>query len=159
MARKKPAKPFDEKISVEIVELAKNGKTNKQISEYLGLAVNTIDKWTTSKESLIKAIKEARGPTDDTVEATLLQKALGYHKECIKIFYDPKLGEVIEHKYMEFVAPDLGAQCMWLKNRRPNQWRESKSILLENVNETQKVQILSDLGKNITEALKKWTED
>ena len=159
MARKKRGPSFSEDLAKEIIDIAKQGATNKQIGEKLGLTEQTIENWTTEKESLIKAIKEAKEPTDNTVEATLLQKALGYKRETVKLFFDPKSLQVIEHRYMIDVEPDLGSICMWLKNRRPEKWRESKSLIVENVNDASKNQILSEVGTQILASLNKWNDE
>jgi len=143
----------------EILELAKTGKTNKQIAECMGLTTRTIENWTTQKDDLIKEIKLAKEPTDNTVEATLLQKALGYKYETIKLFFDAKTGTVIEHKYTEFVQPDTTSAIFWLKNRQPEKWRDVKRIDVDSTKDNQTAQVVSELGSKIVDALSKWTNE
>lgn len=142
----------------EILRLAEDGKTNAQIAAKLGLAVETIEKWTSQKEDLIRAIKEAKEPTDNTVEATLLQKALGYHKETVKVFFDSKTGQVIEHRYIDFVEPDTASAIFWLRNRQPDRWRESRNIQIEDTTKAQEIAAMTEVGSKIIEALEKWNK-
>ena len=37
-------------------------------------------------------------------------------------------GKIVEHKYVEHYPPDTAAICFWLKNRRPDQWRDAQRI-------------------------------
>ena len=37
-------------------------------------------------------------------------------------------GKIIEHKYIEHYPPDTTAALFWLKNRRPDRWRDVQRI-------------------------------
>ena len=53
------------------------------------------------------------------MEGTLYHRAVGYSYDSEKIFSN---GERIQ--YREHVPPDVTAQMFWLKNRRPDEWRD-----------------------------------
>lgn len=156
--RKKRGQSYNPKFREQILCLAEDGKTNEQIAQKLGLCVDTIRNWTSQKEDLIRAIKEKKEPTDNTVEATLLQKALGYHKETVKLFFDTKTSTVVEHRYIEFVEPDTASAIFWLRNRQPDRWRESRNIHIEDASKTQEIAAMTEIGGKIIQALEKWNK-
>lgn len=60
---------------------------------------------------------------DRQVEKSLLQRALGYSYEEISEKYED--GVMTERKVTKkHVVPDTTAQIFWLKNRKPEQWRD-----------------------------------
>ncbi len=36
--------------------------------------------------------------------------------------------KIVEHKYIEHYPPDTTAALFWLKNRRPEQWRDLQRV-------------------------------
>lgn len=68
---------------------------------------------------------------DQDVENALLRRALGFeYKEVIE--EETKLANGMVKKYTKTVKrvalPDVTAQIFWLKNRRPDRWREKQDI-------------------------------
>ncbi len=67
---------------------------------------------------------------EDEVEAALLKRALGFDHEEVhqEAVIDKKSGEVLEalktRKVLKVIPPDVRALLFWLKNRRPDRWRE-----------------------------------
>ena len=37
-------------------------------------------------------------------------------------------GKTVEHKYIEYYPPDPTSMIYWLKNRRPDRWRDVQNI-------------------------------
>jgi hypothetical protein len=64
---------------------------------------------------------------DDRVERSLYNRAIGYSYDAVKIFCS-RDGEIIEAPYVEHVPPDVTACIFWLKNRRPQDWRDVSGI-------------------------------
>lgn len=95
----------------------------------------TIYVWQAKHKTFYEALKGAKGIADDMVEASLFRRAVGYSHKAVKIFYNAKMDEVTEHHYIEHYPPDTVAAIFWLKNRRPDDWREKTDIAIEdNVN-------------------------
>jgi hypothetical protein len=90
---------FDEAYLPEAVEYAKQGMTDVQIAEAMGVEVRTLYRWYAAYPQLRQAVKGAQDIQDDQVELSLLHQA--------------KTGNTT-------------AQIFWLKNRRPNEWRDRK---------------------------------
>ena len=64
---------------------------------------------------------------DDRVERSLYQRANGYLHRAVKVFMR-RDGTTVEHKYIEHYPPDPTSMCFWLKNRRPDRWRDVQNI-------------------------------
>lgn len=86
------------------------------------------------------AIKKGKAPVDTAVENALLKRAKGYsYVETTTEFDVVDTGKVdedgkpiIEHKIKSVktvkkeMPPDVGAAALWLKNRKPDKWREKR---------------------------------
>lgn len=108
---------------------ARDGLTDKQIAYNIGINVCTLYDWKNNYSDISNALKKGKEVVDRQVENALLKRALGYtyiEKRVKKDF-----GEVVEETLIEKeVVPDTTAQIFWLKNRKPEQWRDK----VENVN-------------------------
>lgn len=114
-------------LATAIVNLAKQGKTVKEIAQTLGIAESTIYLWQAQGGKLSESIKEAKRQVDDMVEASLLQRALGYSAPETKYFAHE--GVVVDEKEtIKHYPPDATSAIFWLKNRRPEEWRDKVEI-------------------------------
>ena len=71
--------------------------------------------------------RPSKDEADNRVERSLYARATGYSYDAVKIFHT-KDGKVIKVPYTEHVPPDVTAQIYWLKNRRPDHWRDVQNI-------------------------------
>ena len=122
--RRKVGRPSKLPERVEkIMQLAREGKTDAQIADAVGVSTRTITLWKTQDWQFLLALKENKAMADDLVEATLFQKATGYTLKRKKKEIDHDGEEkVIETE--EPIPPDTTAMIFWLKNRRPSEWRD-----------------------------------
>lgn len=120
------------KYRPEFVEQAKRlcrlGATDKDMAEFFGVHVDTIAEWKNVHAEFSDALKAAKAETDAQVERRLFERAMGYVHPAVKVFYDSKTGSVVEHPYTEHYPPDTTAAIFWLKNRKPEEWREAKAV-------------------------------
>ena len=119
---------FNSRIATTIAVLAEEGKTDEEIAKRIGVNVHTLKNWKGEYAALVTALKDARSVADGLVEATLFQRACGYSAPAVKVFYDSKTGQVIEHNYIEHYPPDTVACIFWLKNRQPKKWRDAHRL-------------------------------
>jgi hypothetical protein len=77
------------------------GATAPEIANYIGTSVASFDRWTMKHEELREALKRGREASDDRVEESLYRNAL---------------------------AGNTTAQIFWLKNRRPDRWRDVQQL-------------------------------
>ena len=104
---------------------ARDGLTDKQIAEIMGVAYSTFRDWIKRFPALSAPLKRGKEVIDRQVENALLKRALGYeYVETTKELTD--LGLTVTKQVTKQVAPDTTAQIFWLKNRKPQEWRDKK---------------------------------
>lgn len=102
---------------------ARDGCTDKEIAANIGINPDTLYTWKKKFPILADALKKGKDVVDRQVEKSLLQRALGYSYEEKSEKYEG--GVMTERKVTKkHVAPDTTAQIFWLKNRKPEQWRD-----------------------------------
>lgn len=80
---------------------ARDGLTDEQIAHNMGIATSTLYDWKKKYSEISEALKKGKEVVDIEVENALLKSAL---------------------------EGNITAQIFWLKNRKPNRWREKQSI-------------------------------
>ena len=113
---------FNEQIAAIIIRLASQGRTDEQIAETVGISRKTLYNWKAKDEDFAEKIAASKDVADDLVEKCLFQRATGYSHPETKVFF--KDGEFFEHTVEKHYAPDVTAQIFWLKNRKPQEWRD-----------------------------------
>ena len=108
---------------------ARNGLTDEQIAKNMGISRSTLAEWKKKYSDISDTLKKGKDVVDIEVENALLKKALGYsYKETTKeLSVDKETGEsklVVTKEVTKHIAPDTTAGIFWLKNRRPDEWRD-----------------------------------
>lgn len=109
---------YDEKA----YKLCLLGATDKQIGDFFGTSEQTINKWKNDNPSFLESLKRGKDQADQAVAASLYHRALGYSHKAVKIFNHQGSPLVVD--YTEHYPPDTTAAIFWLKNRRPDHWRD-----------------------------------
>ena len=120
---------------------ARDGLTKEQIAHNMGIHIGTLCEWQNRFPKFHEALKRGCEPVDIQVENALLKKALGFEyeetiTEIIKTPYVDKDGVTKEkeqkhiRKVTKQALPDTTAQIFWLKNRRPDKWRDRQEQLI-----------------------------
>ena len=122
---------------------AKDGLTDEQIAQNIGIAASTLYEWKKQYPEISEALKKGKEVVDRHVENALLKRALGYKYEEIKTEKTNE-GKKVTVTVKE-VVPDTTAQIFWLKNRKPDQWRDKRDI--EHSGEIGGVVIVDDIPK------------
>lgn len=80
--------------------------------------------WQALHAEFLAAVRVGKEAADDRVERSLYQRAVGYTFDTVTIFAPTTVrnAAVIEHR--EHCPPDVGAQKLWLTNRRRDAWKE-----------------------------------
>ena len=124
---------------------ARDGLTDKQISHNMGVAWSTLKIWKTRFPALTDALRKGKEVVDREVENALYKRALGYWVTETKTTTLPD-GAVKVEEIRKLVAPVTTAQIFWLKNRKPDQWREKNDLTLTPSNGV--LESLMELHKN-----------
>lgn len=106
---------------------AREGLTDEQIAHNMGSAERTFTEWKARFPAIRAALKKGKAPVDLEVENALLKRARGYD-------YEETVTEIVQgadgterkqvRKHKRHMPPDVTAQIFWLKNRRPDRWRD-----------------------------------
>lgn len=124
MGRPSKYKPENaEKVRV----LCEHGATNKEVADFFQVDLSTIRNWATTYPEFFAALKLGKTAADDRVEQSLYHRAMGYSHDAVKILMT-KEGDVYREEYVEHYPPDTVACIFWLKNRRPEQWRDKVEV-------------------------------
>lgn len=102
---------------------AKDGLTDEQIAYNIGITAKTLYEWKKQYSEICEALKKGKEVVDRQVENALLKRALGYEYDEITMEYGKETKRVTKQ-----VVPDVTAQIFWLKNRKPDQWRDKRDI-------------------------------
>lgn len=109
---------------VQIAEaIAQRGATDMELADAFDVSVRTIYAWKHKHPEFLQALKVGKFEADSRVERSLYQRAVGFEHDAVKIFCG-KDGEVTQVPYREYVVPDTAAASFWLKNRKPDEWRD-----------------------------------
>lgn len=76
---------------------ARDGLTDEQIAHNIGISTSTLNNWKNKYVEILESLKKGKEVVDYAVENALLKNAL---------------------------RGDTTAQIYWLKNRRPDKWRD-----------------------------------
>ena len=90
-----------------------NGITPGELAGQLKISLTTLNRYRKQYPEFGELFKEAASAKDDLVEEALLKRATGY-----------------ENNSGKEVPPDVRAAMFWLKNRRPENWKDSREIAL-----------------------------
>lgn len=106
---------------------ARDGLTDKQIAEKIGISKQTFYDWKKKYADFSDALKNGKEVIDRQVENSLLKRALGYEYEEVSEKFEG--GILTERKVTKKqVVPDTTAQIFWLKNRKPSVWRDRAQV-------------------------------
>ena len=102
---------------------ARDGLIDEQISEKMGINRRTLTDWKNKYDPISLALKRGKEVVDRQVENALLKRALGYEYEEVKEKFEGGILTEWTVTKKEVVA-DTTAQIFWLKNRKPDTWRD-----------------------------------
>jgi transcriptional regulator with XRE-family HTH domain len=103
---------------------AREGLTDEEIARKIRINPDTLYEWKKRFSEISEAIKKGKEVIDFEVEQALLKRALGYsYTETRKeIDANGKKKVIVTEKHVE---ADTAAQIFWLRNRKPDKWRNN----------------------------------
>ena len=109
---------------------AKDGLIDEQIAANIGITTTTLYDWKKKYADFSDALKKGKEASDYEVENALFKSATGYEYEERK-----EVQEVVDgvmRKRVEVtrkqVPPNATSAIFWLKNRKPDKWRNKQEI-------------------------------
>lgn len=128
MAKGKYQEWLTEEGLLRIQGWARDGLTNEQIAQNIGINPDTLYTWMKKYSEIAESLKRGKEVVDIQVENALLKRALGFH-------YEEEIaaatGEVVQ--VTRYEKPDVTAAIFWLKNRKPNTWRNKEKADIDKI--------------------------
>lgn len=102
---------------------SRDGLTNEQIAKNIGINVKTLYDWKNKESNICNSLKKGREVADYEVENALFKRAVGYTIQVNeqKIDKDGCIHDLVKDVH---IPGDTTAQIYWLKNRKPDKWRD-----------------------------------
>lgn len=114
---------------IQLEGWARDGLVDEQIAHNIGIAPSTLYEWKNRYPDITEALKKGKEVVDRQVENALLKRALGYR------YIEKKVEEsddgIKTTNTIKEVVPDTTAQIFWLKNRKPEEWRDRRDVSVQ----------------------------
>lgn len=117
--RKSGYKPEYDK---QAAKLCKLGATGLDLADFFDVCEKTIYNWCNEHPAFKKAVSSGKDYADEKVERALYHRAVGYEHE--DTHFSAFNGVVTKTSYMKHIVPEVKAQIFWLKNRKPDEWKD-----------------------------------
>ena len=126
MGKEKGGRPskYRPEFAVQAEKLCKLGATDQELADFFEVDVRTVYRWKGEHDEFCQSQKVGKVHADDRVERSLYQQAIGYEQDEVKIFMPATAEAPVYAPYRARIAPNVTAAIFWLKNRRPEQWRD-----------------------------------
>lgn len=118
---------------IKIEGWARNGLSDEQIAHNIGIRRETLYAWKKQHPNIANALKKGKEVVDLMVENALFKRAMGYEYEETTLertwneaseCWDMVPTKVVHKKQ----AADPTSMIFWLKNRKPEEWRDKQNI-------------------------------
>jgi hypothetical protein len=117
---------YQPEYAEKALTLCKGGATVREVAEFFEVTERTIHNWSHEFPEFFRALKTGREAADARVEQSLYRRALGYSFDSVHI--SAWQGVAIQTPIVTHVPPDVTAAIFWLKNRKPQEWRDVKAV-------------------------------
>ena len=114
---------------------ARDGLSDKQIAHNIGITQTTLYEWQKRFPELSETLKKGKEVVDREVENALLKRAMGY--EYTEVTQEPVTDKDtgvtemrVTKRVTKQIVPDVTAQIFWLKNRKPEEFRDKRDVEL-----------------------------
>jgi hypothetical protein len=118
------------------VKLYEAGYTDAQVATVFCVTEQTLNNWKNDYPVFFESLKSGKNMSDDAVEKSLYKRANGYEVP----FEETEEGETEKGVYskvkrgVKHLPGDVTAQIFWLKNRRPDRWRDRQDLTVDVTN-------------------------
>lgn len=149
MARGKYHEWITEDGLLKLEGWARSGLTDEQIAKNMGIAAGTLYEYKKRYPEIDESLKKGKAPVDIEVENALLKNALGYEYEetetIVTIAEDGTKTQRVK-KIKRYAQPDTSAAIFWLKNRKPEEWRNTSQAYKDKT-EAETAKLIAETAK------------
>lgn len=136
---------YNKDFPLKAEDYARQGMIDEEIWKKLGVGKTAYYRYVFEYKDFRDALKRGKAPVDVEVENKLLKRAQGYEYEEVMVEYKPgikvlagkkpeeideKAKPTLIRKTKKMVIPDVVAIIFWLKNRRPDLWRDRQETVI-----------------------------
>uniref|UniRef100_A0A6H1ZJD0 Putative DNA binding, helix-turn-helix domain containing protein n=1 Tax=viral metagenome TaxID=1070528 RepID=A0A6H1ZJD0_9ZZZZ len=125
---------FNKEIKAKAEKLSRRGFTDQEIADILDVNKTTIVRWKLKHAEFCTSMGLWKEQADDKVEKSLFERACGYSHPDTKAQWVEttelidgelvKCGKWVYADMIKHYPPDTPAASLWLRNRRPKDWRD-----------------------------------
>lgn len=122
--KKKRGRPdtYRPEFCKQAAELCLLGAIDVDLARFFEVTEKTINAWKETYPDFRLALKKGKEVADAIIAKSLFQRGKGYTHREEKIFcYE---GQIIRAETLKHYPPETIACIFWLKNRRPDLWRD-----------------------------------
>lgn len=109
---------------------ARDGLTDIEIANNMGISVRTFYNWVKKEVRIMQAIKKGREPLIVEVEDAFIKECFGYWVTETKTI-EKDDGSIETQKTEKYMRPVTASQIFFLKNKKPERWKEKQEIKSE----------------------------
>lgn len=117
---------LDKEQAQVITHLCMLGATEAELAAYFEVSTKAFNSWVTQFRGVAQAVRQGREIADAKVTASLFKSAIGYEHEDVHI--SNYMGQITETKIIRRYPPNAQSCMFWLKNRRPDLWKEKVDL-------------------------------
>ena len=134
MAKSSKIEEFEtDDMLIKIQGYARDGLSEPQIAVNIGLSPASLSRFKKKSSKIANALKQGREIADRYVENALYKNAIGfdYDETTEERKFNPLTGQfemVVTKVVHKKVLPQNSAQIFWLKNRKPDEWRDKRIV-------------------------------
>lgn len=121
----RPSK-YKPEFAKQAAKLCLLGATDANLADFFGVSVSTINLWKVQHVEFSESIKVPKAEADERVEQSLYRRAMGYEHDEVDIRVIDSA--VVQTPTRKFYPPDSTAMIFWLKNRKPQEWRDKQEV-------------------------------
>jgi hypothetical protein len=117
---------YSPRMAVIARKCCEHGMTDSEVADMLGIGLATLYRWKVEYPAFSRVFKLGKEAADDRVERSLYSRAIGYD-------YIAEKAAMTRHgqktmRYRQHIPPDTAAAVWYLKNRRPDRWRDAHRL-------------------------------
>lgn len=118
---------YQAEFAEQAQKLCRLGATDKELADFFAVDVATVNRWKLRHPEFRESLKRGKEIADAEVADRLFKRATGYsHKDTKFATFEGKITD--REEYDKHYPPDTVACIFWLKNRRPDLWRDKVGL-------------------------------
>ena len=121
------ASAYRDEYAVQAMKVCRLGATDAELADFFGVSVSALKRWQRAHPEFRESVKKGKILADAEAPDRLFTRACGYSRVAIKVAtHKGRITDRLE--YVKHYPPEVSACILWLKNRRPDLWRDKVNM-------------------------------